>query len=174
MADLAEKKSGNTILRSLSRKPRIHWSEEDKKIASEKSQTETASSPIIEDAAERRNTASPTSSDSDPSLLERHDVMKAVRGEIAMWRAVITQALMDATSQSSKVEIQYEGRKAAVWLEGRNNDFHVVCRLAQMEPDYVRERSARALKNRKTAQMEQRLQEESKPPEATKTMEEMA
>lgn len=68
-----------------------------------------------------------------------------VRGEVAMWRAVITQALMDALSGSNKTEMQYERSQAVVWLEGRGKDFHTVCHFAQLDPAYVRERAKWAI-----------------------------
>ncbi len=68
-----------------------------------------------------------------------------VRPYVAMWRAVIMQAVVDARSESSKAEMAYEKQQAKVWLEGRNADFYWVCWMAEMDPQYVRERAAYAL-----------------------------
>ena len=78
----------------------------------------------------------------EPHQLHHHS---PVRGEQALWRAVITQALMDASSQSKKVELQYEKSQAACWLAGFSEDFRTVCEFADYDPNYVRENSLKAL-----------------------------
>lgn len=67
------------------------------------------------------------------------------RGERALWRAVITQALMDAASNSRKAEARYHKHEALHWLSGRSEDFATVCQNAGLEPDYVRRMARRAL-----------------------------
>ncbi len=74
------------------------------------------------------------------------DHFNPVKGEVALWRAVITQALMDASSQSHKMEAQYEKSQALCWLAGHSEDFRTVCDFADFPPDYVRCRSRIALK----------------------------
>lgn len=81
----------------------------------------------------------------DAEPFETKEIPNILRGEQALWRAVITQALMDAASQSSKMEACYEKRQATCWLTGYGEDFKTVCDLANFPPDYVRERAARAL-----------------------------
>jgi hypothetical protein len=61
-----------------------------------------------------------------------------VRGERAVWRAVIVQALMDASCQSKKKESQQAREESLVWLRGRSVDFATVCYYAGFEPEYVR------------------------------------
>ena len=68
-----------------------------------------------------------------------------VRGESAMWIAVITQAMMDALTQSTSSEALYHKHESACWLSGRSPDFVTVCLLAGLDPDYVRTRAKRAL-----------------------------
>jgi hypothetical protein len=68
-----------------------------------------------------------------------------VRGETALWRAVITQALMDAASNSKKMELQYEKSQALCWLKTYAEDFKTVCDFAGYSPDYIRTRSLAAL-----------------------------
>ena len=68
-----------------------------------------------------------------------------VRGEKAMWKAVITQALMDALSRSGKAEDQYQKHEALRWLNSNSKDFKTVCFLAGEEPDYIRARIKKAL-----------------------------
>src|SRR5690242_8556415 len=61
----------------------------------------------------------------------------AVRGEQALWIAVITQAMMDALSRSTHPEQRYHKQAAIQWLTGSSKDFYYVCMLAGMEPSYV-------------------------------------
>ena len=67
-------------------------------------------------------------------------------GERALWRAVITQALMDASSQSKKMELKYEKSQALCWLTASNEDFRTVCENAGYCPHYIREQSIEAIK----------------------------
>lgn len=60
-------------------------------------------------------------------------------GEQAMWRAVIVQALMDASSLSKKPENLQHKRDALVWLRGTSEDFHRVCHYAGFEPSCARQ-----------------------------------
>ncbi len=73
------------------------------------------------------------------------DEFNPVRAEQALWRAVITQALMDAASKSKKMEAKYEKSQALCWLTGFSEDFKTVCELANLAPDYVRRSSIAAL-----------------------------
>lgn len=79
--------------------------------------------------------------------IEHEDPYNPVHQEQAMWRAVIVQALMDAASTSQKAEALVWKREAEIWLRGNSNDFHTVCFYANMDPDFVREVAAKALKN---------------------------
>ena len=65
--------------------------------------------------------------------------------EPGLWRAVITQALMDAASQSPKPDIQRARREALQWLLGHSGDFETVCDHAGMDPSYVRMKAQQAL-----------------------------
>lgn len=62
----------------------------------------------------------------------------SARCEKALWKAVITQALMDAQSRSSKAEDQYHKHEARRWLTSNGKDFRMVCLLAGEDPDYIR------------------------------------
>jgi hypothetical protein len=81
------------------------------------------------------------------ACVEETDSYNAVVNERAMWRAVIVQALMDASSTSKKSEPEVWRREALVWLRGNSADFYTVCYHAGLEPDYVREMAAVALEN---------------------------
>ena len=67
-------------------------------------------------------------------------------GEQALWRAVITQALMDAGSKSVKREAKVHRAQAIAWFSKRNPDFQLVCTLAGLEVDYVFERAQKAIR----------------------------
>ena len=71
----------------------------------------------------------------------------AVRGETALWVAVITQAMMDALSNSRNPETIACKQAAIAWLTGNSRDFHTVCHYAGMDPDYVRKKAKRSLAN---------------------------
>ena len=65
----------------------------------------------------------------------------------AMWRGVITQALMDAGSNSAKIEMKKEKARAISWLSGLSDDFEEVCDLAGLSPDYVKKKAKEAIAN---------------------------
>lgn len=74
-----------------------------------------------------------------PGIMEPdQEPYDAVRGERAVWRAVILQALMDAACMSHKKENQQAKQEAMVWLRGTSPDFVQVCHFAGFEPEYVR------------------------------------
>ncbi len=78
------------------------------------------------------------------------DSSNPVKGEISLWRAVITQALMDAGSSSQTSEMKFERAKAISWLSGVSPDFYTVCSLADLEPDYIKEKSKEAISRKCT------------------------
>lgn len=65
--------------------------------------------------------------------------------EPGLWRAVITQALMDAATSSSKAEARRIRTDAIAWLLSDSSDFESVCDNANLCPDYVRSRARAAL-----------------------------
>ena len=65
--------------------------------------------------------------------------------EPGLWRAVITQALMDAASNSAKPDIQRARRDALQWLLSHSSDFETVCDHAGMDPSYVRAKARLAI-----------------------------
>lgn len=64
-----------------------------------------------------------------------------------MWRAVITQALMDAGSQSLKKEARFHKYRAIAWFSKRNKDLQAVCALAGLDADYVMQHAKVAIAN---------------------------
>lgn len=75
------------------------------------------------------------------------DKLFLTRGERALWRAVVLQALEDAASNSKKPTDQYHKLEALHWLEGRSGDFVTVCDLAGFMHKDVRAAAKRALLN---------------------------
>ncbi len=65
--------------------------------------------------------------------------------EPGLWRAVITQALMDAASNSKKSDAKRTRNDALAWLLGNTEDFEIVCDNAGLDPDYVRTQARAAL-----------------------------
>lgn len=70
-----------------------------------------------------------------------------VKGESALWAAVITQALMDALSNSRNPEAVYHKHEAIRWLTENNKDFSMVCHLAGFDVNYIRRKAKRAISN---------------------------
>lgn len=73
------------------------------------------------------------------------DTPPPIRSEVALWRAVIVQALMDAASRSRKPDAMYHKNEAAAWLTGGGRDFALVCEHAGFNPFYVRRMAKRAM-----------------------------
>lgn len=67
-----------------------------------------------------------------------------------LWRAVLSQALIDALSISPSVENRLEKLKAINWIKsgikGKNRDFDEVCDMADLSINYVKELYLKALK----------------------------
>jgi len=86
----------------------------------------------------------------EPDVFPNHSVFsrykEEISGEESLWKAVITQALMDAGSNSAKREARVDRARAISWLSGRSCDFLTVCSIAGLEPEYVIERAGQALK----------------------------
>lgn len=77
----------------------------------------------------------------------RADEGIGVRGERAMWRAVIVQALMDASCGSKKPEALQNKQEALIWLRGTSRDFATVAYHAGFTPEYLRRMVQEALEN---------------------------
>lgn len=61
-----------------------------------------------------------------------------------VWIAVIIQALRDVKNEHNTSLKQVEKDHTVAWFERRNEDFTFVCTMAGLEPDYVREKYAKA------------------------------
>lgn len=77
-------------------------------------------------------------------VINRKDIVK-IRyleeefDEKALWKAVICQAIEDATTESTKSKRQSAKRKAIKWLTEENEDFKIVCHLAGYSHKIVKE-----------------------------------
>ena len=78
----------------------------------------------------------------DPTIIEPHNPVESEEG---IWRSVIVQALMDASSNSRKKENLQWKEEALIWLRGTSKDFLIVCEHAGFEPEFVRDMAKRAL-----------------------------
>lgn len=65
----------------------------------------------------------------------------------AVWRATITQAVIDATSQSNKTADIVERNVVLSWLSLKSSGFLTVCSLADLNPEFVLERVKLAIKH---------------------------
>ena len=78
---------------------------------------------------------------------DEDDKLWAIRGEQALWRAVILQALEDAVSHSKRARDRHLKTEARYWLEGTHPDFVTVCDLAGFHPPQIRRQIKQALLN---------------------------
>lgn len=81
----------------------------------------------------------------NPNIEAGHEPVNFADHEPGLWKAVITQALMDAASNSQKAEAKRSKREALEWLNGKSSDFEIVCDHAGLDPAYVRAQIAGAL-----------------------------
>lgn len=63
----------------------------------------------------------------------------------ALWRSVITQALIDAASNSKKKIDKLNKIRAIEWLTNYSDDFLEVCIMANMDPSYVMRKGKEAM-----------------------------
>lgn len=57
---------------------------------------------------------------------------------VALFRAVIWQALADVSSRCQKPESRKAKNEAKYWFEHPNSGFDAVCEMAGYEPEYIR------------------------------------
>jgi hypothetical protein len=79
------------------------------------------------------------------SVAEYSPALSFCDHEPSLWKAVITQALMDAASNSSKDDSGKAKRDAIRWLLSDSSDFEYVCDNAGLDPSYVRRKAIEAL-----------------------------
>lgn len=81
--------------------------------------------------------------------------------EQALWRAVIDQAIADASGKGALKVTPLERDRALNWLFKPNRDFARVCALADLEPDCVRAQARKTIdeQTRKPQRKRNRLYE---------------
>lgn len=65
--------------------------------------------------------------------------------EVALWRAVILQSILDRLTQSKRGSDIRARKNAKNWMNIKNEDFLAVCAFAQLEPDFVLRKASVAL-----------------------------
>lgn len=69
------------------------------------------------------------------------------KGEIALWKAVILQAMVDLQSNSKKKIANTYRIKSLMWFNLKNEDFLTVCNYAGLDPKYVYEKAMKVKEN---------------------------
>ena len=67
--------------------------------------------------------------------------------EQRMFLNVITQAIHDAAYKGDDRYYLYHRDQARAWLISNSIDFRVICRLADLDPDYTHLKMSKALKS---------------------------
>ena len=67
--------------------------------------------------------------------------------EQRMFLNVITQAIHDAAYKGEDRYYSYHRDQARAWLVSNSIDFRVICRLADLDPDYTHLKMSKALKS---------------------------
>ena len=67
--------------------------------------------------------------------------------EQRMFLNVITQAIHDAAYKGDDRYYSYHRDQARAWLVSNSLDFRVICRLADLDPDYTHLKMSKALKS---------------------------
>jgi hypothetical protein len=67
--------------------------------------------------------------------------------EQRMFLNVITQAIHDAAYKGDDRYYSYHRDQARAWLVSNSTDFRVICRLADLDPDYTHLKMSKALKS---------------------------
>lgn len=71
------------------------------------------------------------------------------KGEIALWKAVILQALVDLQSNSKKKIANTYRIKALMWFNLKNKEFIQICNWAGLDPIYVYQKAKKVKENNK-------------------------
>jgi len=69
------------------------------------------------------------------------------KSEIALWKAVILQAMIDLQSNSRKKIANTYRIKALMWFNLKNDEFLTVCSYAGLNPHYVHEKAMKVKAN---------------------------
>ena len=76
--------------------------------------------------------------------------------EVSLYKAIITQAIIDATNVSSTISAKTIEKEAKNWLFSNSNYFHEICYRAEMEPAFVIKIAKEAIELNKQRNIKQR------------------
>ncbi|MBF8246937.1 MAG: hypothetical protein ISN64_03025 [Rickettsia sp.] len=65
--------------------------------------------------------------------------------EIMLYRAIILQAIIDATNTSDAKIPKILEKEAKNWIFNSNEDFDIICENANINPEYVRKISSKTI-----------------------------
>lgn len=57
--------------------------------------------------------------------------------EVILYKAIITQAIIDATNISPSPKARFLEKEAKSWIFGKGDYFQKICYIAGIEPDFV-------------------------------------
>jgi hypothetical protein len=66
--------------------------------------------------------------------------------EVRLYKAILTQALIDASNTSSSPEAKKHELEAKNWIFGNSNYFKEVCYNAEISPDFMRQITKEAIR----------------------------
>lgn len=75
------------------------------------------------------------------------NIQNKINSEIALWKAVIMQSVLDLMSTSKRTEEVLAKKTAKSWLDKNNSNFLTVCQLADLEPGWVLKKIDFAIQN---------------------------
>lgn len=70
-------------------------------------------------------------------------------GEKALWQSVIMQAAIDVTNDPRELKDRIERAKTIAWFSLHNEDFILVCSLAEMNPEDIIQKIKPAIQSSK-------------------------
>ena len=74
------------------------------------------------------------------NICYEHEEDQENQSMLNLWRAVISQAIIDAVSNSRKKKNILYKKRAITWIDAADNNFRDVCDLANLDYDEVRKR----------------------------------
>lgn len=75
-------------------------------------------------------------------------IEKTLSSDVLLFRAVISQAIVDLISDN--IKLVQEKNEAKKWLLYSDKDFYHICDLAELDPKYTREKIRNFLNERQT------------------------
>lgn len=80
-------------------------------------------------------------------VIKSSSAQKKHNPQIGLWRAVITQAVMDTVISSKRTSEILAKKNAIEWLNIKNSNFIMVCDFANLNPHWVLKKVKYALEN---------------------------